>query len=342
MGAIPSFVLDPTAAERQERREPEDEAPLLDAYSNAVVAAVDRVGPSVVHVDVSGHSHRPRDEKRRGSGSGFVFTPDGLILTNSHVVSAARAIQVSFADGTSAQADLVGDDPDTDLALLRIDGNHLASAVLGNSRRLRVGQLVIAIGNPYGYQHSVTAGVVSALGRSLRASTGRLIDDVVQTDAALNPGNSGGPLVDSRGEVIGVNTAIIPMAQGICFATAIDTAKWVVSELLRHGRVRRAYLGLAGATTPLTRRVVRLFNLASESGLRVESVEPQGPAYLAGIRPGDVILGIDEKTVAGIDDLQKLLDESRIGKRTAIKLIRRIQRLELAVTPLEMPAQRKR
>jgi S1-C subfamily serine protease len=342
MGAIPSFVLDPTAAERQRGRDPEDEAPLLDAYSNAVVAAVDRVGPSVVHVDISGHSHRPRDEKRRGSGSGFVFTPDGLILTNSHVVSAARAIQVSFADGTSAQADLVGDDPDTDLALLRIDGNHLASAVLGSSRRLRVGQLVVAIGNPYGYQHSVTAGVVSALGRSLRASTGRLIDDVVQTDAALNPGNSGGPLVDSRGEVIGVNTAIIPMAQGICFATAIDTAKWVVSELLRHGRVRRAYLGLAGATSPLTRRVVRFFNLAGESGLRVESVEPQGPAHLAGIKPGDVIVGIDEKTVAGIDDLQKLLDESRIGKRTAITLIRRTQRLELAVTPLEMPAQRKR
>jgi S1-C subfamily serine protease len=342
MGAIPSFVLNPTAAERQIGRDPEDETPLLDAYSNAVVTAVERVGPSVVHVDVHGNSDRPRNEKRRGSGSGFVFTPDGLILTNSHVVSAARAIQVSFADGTSAQADLVGDDPDTDLALLRIDGNHLASAVLGSSRRLRVGQLVIAIGNPYGYQHSVTAGVVSALGRSLRASTGRLIDDVVQTDAALNPGNSGGPLVDSRGEVIGVNTAIIPMAQGICFATAIDTAKWVVSELLRHGRVRRAYLGLAGATSPLTRRVVRFFNLASESGLRVESVEPQGPAYLAGIKPGDVIVGIDEKTVAGIDDLQKLLDESRIGKRTAIALIRRTQRLELAVTPLEIPAQRKR
>ena len=320
---------------------------MLDAYSNAVVAAVDRVGPSVVHVDVRGNSEHPRDEnrrdeERRGSGSGFVFTPDGLILTNSHVVSAARSIQVSFADGSSAEADLVGDDPDTDLALLRIGGNQLASAVLGSSRRLRVGQLAIAIGNTYGYQHTVTAGVVSALGRSLRASTGRLIDDVIQTDAALNPGNSGGPLVDARGEVIGVNTAIIPMAQGICFATAIDSAKWVVSELLRHGRVRRAYLGLAGATTPLSRRVVRYFNLAGESGLRVESVEPQGPAHLAGIESGDVILGIGGQAVAGIDDLQKLLDESRIGKRTEVTLIRRTRKLELEVTPLEMPARRKR
>jgi S1-C subfamily serine protease len=342
MGAIPAFVLDPTAAEPQQGRDPGDNGPLLDAYSNAVVSAVDRVGPSVVHVDVRGNSNHSRDEERRGSGSGFVFTPDGLILTNSHVVSAARSIQVSFADGSSAQADLVGDDPDTDLALLRIGGNHLASAVLGSSRRLRVGQLVIAIGNPYGYQHTVTAGVVSALGRSLRASTGRLIDDVIQTDAALNPGNSGGPLVDSRGEVIGVNTAIIPMAQGICFATAVDTAKWVVSELLRHGRVRRAYLGLAGATTSLSRRVVRFFNLVSESGLRVESVEPQGPAHLAGIESGDVILGIGGQAVAGIDDLQKLLDESRIGKRTAVTLIRRTRKLELTVTPLEMPARRKR
>jgi S1-C subfamily serine protease len=342
MGALPAFVLDPAAAERQQGRDPGDEGPLLDAYSSAVVAAVERVGPSVIHVEVRGASDRPRDERRRGSGSGFVFSPDGLILTNSHVVSAARAILVSFADGSSAEADLVGDDPDTDLALLRIGGNHLASAVLGSSRRLRVGQLVIAIGNPYGYQHTVTAGVVSALGRSLRASTGRLIDDVIQTDAALNPGNSGGPLVDARGEVIGVNTAIIPMAQGICFATAIDTAKWVVSELLRHGRVRRAYLGLAGATTPLSRRVVRFFDLANESGLRVESVEPRGPAHLAGIESGDVILGIGAQPVAGIDDLQKLLDETRIGKRTAVTLIRRTQKLELAVTPLEMPAPRKR
>ncbi len=342
MGAIPAFVLDPAAAERQQGRAAVDEAPLLDAYSNAVVSAVDRVGPAVVHIDVAGRSERARDADRRGSGSGFVFTPDGLILTNSHVVSCANTIQATFADGSSAQADLVGDDPDTDLALVRIGGNHLASAVLGSSRRLRVGQLAIAIGNPYGYQHTVTAGVVSALGRSLRASTGRLIDDVIQTDAALNPGNSGGPLVDSGGEVIGVNTAIIPIAQGICFATAIDTAKWVVSELLRYGRVRRAYLGLAGATTLLPRRVIRYFDLSGESGLRVESVKQQGPAHLAGIESGDVIVKIGEQIVAGIDDLQKLLNESLIGRRIAITLLRRSRRLELEVTPRETPSRRNR
>ena len=342
MGAIPAFVLDPTAAERQQGRAPVDEAPLLDAYSSAVVAAVDQVGPAVIHIDVLGHKDRPRSAQRRGSGSGFVFTPDGLILTNSHVVSGANTILASFADGTSAQADLIGDDADTDLALLRIGGDHLASAMLGVSRQLRVGQLAIAIGNPYGYQHTVTAGVVSALGRSLRASTGRLIDDVIQTDAALNPGNSGGPLVDSRGEVIGVNTAIIPMAQGICFATAIDTAKWVVSELLRNGRVRRSYLGLAGATTQLSRRVVRFFDLAGELGLRVESVEPQGPAHLAGIEAGDLIIGLGEHRVAGVDDLQKLLDETLIGKHTSITLLRRTRKLELAVTPVETPVRSSR
>jgi S1-C subfamily serine protease len=342
MGAIPAFVLDPTAAERQQGRDPADEAPLLDAYSNAVVAAVDTVGPSVVHIDVHGHGDPSRNVKRRASGSGFVFTRDGLILTNSHVVSGASAIHATFADGSSAQADLVGDDPDTDIALLRIGGTHLASAALGSSRRLRVGQLVIAIGNPYGYQHTVTTGVVSALGRSLRTSTGRLIDDVIQTDAALNPGNSGGPLVDSRGEVIGVNTAIIPMAQGICFATAIDTAIWVVSKLLRDGHVRRAYLGLAGATTPLSRRVMRFFDLPNESGLRVESVAAQGPAHLAGIESGDLIIKIGEQVVAGIDDLQKLMDETLIGERTSITLLRRTRKLELAVTPLEMPARRDR
>ncbi|MBE0626944.1 MAG: trypsin-like peptidase domain-containing protein [Burkholderiales bacterium] len=342
MGAIPAFVLDPAAAEPRQGRNPMHDAPLLDAYSRAVVAAVERVGPSVVHIEVQGHGEYARQAPARGSGSGLVFTPDGLILTNSHVVGAARAIQVSFADGSSAQADLLGDDPDTDLALLRIGGNHLASAMLGSSRRLQVGQLVIAIGNPYGYQHTVTAGVVSALGRSLRASTGRLIDDVIQTDAALNPGNSGGPLVDSGGEVIGVNTAIIPMAQGICFSTAIDTAKWVVAELLRHGRVRRAYLGLAGATVRLPRRIVRFFDLPNESALRVESVQAQGPAQLAGIEPGDVIVRVGDRLVAGIDDLHKLLDETLIGQRTSLTVLRRSRRLELGVTPQEAQLRRNR
>jgi len=258
------------------------------------------------------------------------------------VVHGARELKVFLADGRKLATDLIGDDPATDLAVIRVSADELMHLTLADSDAVRPGQIAIAIGSPMGFQQTVTAGIVSGLGRSLRGASGRLIDNVIQTDAALNPGNSGGPLVDTRGEVIGVNTAIIPMAQGICFATAIDTAKWVVSELLRHGRVRRAYLGLAGATTPLSRRVVRFFNLAGESGLRVDSVEPQGPAHLAGIESGDVILGIGEQAVAGIDDLQKLLDETRIGKRTAVTLIRRTRKIELAVTPLEMPARSKR
>src|SRR5260221_3613606 len=277
MGAIPRFVLDEGSPRSAPRPRGESDDALLDAYSAAVVAASERVGPAVVPVEVA-QATRPAEGEapRRGSGSGFAFTPDGLILTNSHVVHGARSIQVSFADDASFDADLVGDDPDTDVAVIRIGGHQLSTATLGSSRRLRVGQLAIAIGNPYGFQHTVTTGVVSALGRSLRSVTGRLIDDVIQTDAALNPGNSGGPLVDSQGEVIGVNTAIIPFAQGICFATAIDTAKWVVEQLLRFGRVRRGYIGVGGATIPLSRRAVRFHGLAAGAGVRVESVEPGG------------------------------------------------------------------
>ena len=266
-----------------------------------------------------------------------MFTPDGFILTNSHVVHGARAIQVSIADGASFDADLVGDDPDTDVAVIRIGGHHLSAATLGISRGLRVGQLAIAIGNPYGFQHTVTAGVVSALGRSLRATTGRLIDDVIQTDAALNPGNSGGPLVNSAGEVIGVNTAIIPFAQGICFATAIDTAKWVVEQLLRFGRVRRGYIGVGGATIALSRRAVRFHGLAAGAGVRVESVEPGGAAQRAGIEPGDVIIGYDGENVAGVDELHRLLSEERIGKATKIALLRRTQKLDLPIQAAELP-----
>jgi S1-C subfamily serine protease len=312
---------------------------LLDAYSAAVVSASERIGPAVVHIQVM-QAPRPANGNapRGGTGSGFVFTPDGFILTNSHVVHGARSIRVTFADGTTHDADLVGDDPDTDIAVIRVAGHQLPTAALGSSRSLQVGQLAIAIGNPYGFQHTVTAGVVSALGRSLRSMTGRLIDDVIQTDAALNPGNSGGPLVNSRGEVIGVNTAIIPFAQGICFATAIDTAKWVVEQLLRFGRVRRGYIGLAGATMPLSRRAQRFHGLAAGAGVRVESLEEGGPAQRAGIEPGDVIIGYDGEDVAGVDELHRLLGEERIGKKTAVMLLRRTQKLELPIQAAEMPA----
>src|SRR5256714_1715048 len=289
MGAI--AVLDDGSPQAASPARGEGDAVLLDAYSAAVIAASERVGPAVVHVEVAqGPRSAEGEAPRHGSGSGFVFTPDGFILTNSHVVHGARAIQVSIADGASFDADLVGDDPDTDVAVIRIGGHHLSAATLGISRGLRVGQLAIAIGNPYGFQHTVTAGVVSALGRTLRSVSGRLIDDVLQTDAALNPGNSGGPLVNSKGEVIGINTAIIPMAQGICFATAIDTVKWVAVQLLRDGKVRRSYLGLAGANQPIGRRVARHFDLSNEAAVRVESVEPGGPAARVGLEGGDRIV----------------------------------------------------
>ncbi len=336
MGANP--VLDDGSPRSASPARGEGDAALLDAYSAAVVAASDRVSPAVVHVEVAQVARPAEGEApRRGSGSGFVFTPDGFILTNSHVVHGARSIQVSFADGAGFDADLVGDDPDTDVAVIRIGGHQLSTAALGSSRGLRVGQLAIAIGNPYGFQHTVTTGVVSALGRSLRATTGRLIDDVIQTDAALNPGNSGGPLVNSQGEVIGVNTAIIPFAQGICFATAIDTAKWVVEQLLRFGRVRRGYIGVGGATTPLSRRAVRFHGLAAGAGVRVESIEPGGAAQQAGIEPGDVIIGYDGENVAGVDELHRLLSAERIGKTTKVTLLRRTQKLDLPIRAAEMP-----
>jgi S1-C subfamily serine protease len=317
MEPVPKFLLD-----ESER--------LLDAYSAAVVGAAEKVGPAVAHLEVELNG-------RRGSGSGFAFTPDGLLLTNSHVVHGARGIRATFADGLSRDADIVGEDPDTDIAVIRIGGNALPAVALGSSRAVRVGQLAIAIGNPYGFQHTVTAGVVSALGRSLRAQTGRLIDDVLQTDAALNPGNSGGPLVDSRGEVIGVNTAIIPGAQGICFATAIDTVKWVVLQLLREGKVRRGYLGLAGANQPLARRMARHFELDNARAVRVESVEKGGPASGAGVEAGDLIVAFASQPVNGIDDLHRLLTAERIGAESTLTLLRRTQKLELRVSPALRP-----
>jgi S1-C subfamily serine protease len=313
--------------------------PLLDAYSRAVIQAADRVNGAVAYIEVKRRARlRGRaggDEEVHGSGSGFVFTPDGFLLTNSHVVHGASGIDVTLTDGRSFAADLVGDDPDSDLAVLRIGASGLSAASLGDSRSLRVGQVVVAIGNPYGFQYTVTAGVVSALGRSLRARSGRLVHDVIQTDAALNPGNSGGPLVNTRGEVVGVNTAIIAMAQGICFATASSTASWVVAELLRHGKVRRASIGVAGQNVPLPRRVVRFHDLSVESGVMVASTEPDSPAAQAGVRAGDIIVGFDGQPVAAIDDLHRLLNHGRVGQPAALTLLRRAEKITRQVTPQE-------
>jgi S1-C subfamily serine protease len=334
MGAVARFILDESAAAPAPGGARDgDEAP-LDAYSRAVVAAVERVGPAVAHLEVA-QARPQRGRAPHGTGSGFAFTPDGLLVTNSHVVHGASAVKATFADGQSFDAQLIGDDPDTDIAVLRIGASGLATAAFGRSRGVRVGQLAIAIGNPYGFQHTVTAGVVSALGRSLRAATGRLVDDVIQTDAALNPGNSGGPLVDARGRVIGVNTAIIPMAQGICFATAIDTAQWVILQLLRDGRVRRGYLGFAGANVPLGRRLARLHGLDGERAVRAESLERDAPAARAGVEAGDLIVAFDGVRVGGIDDLHRLLGAERIGRSVPLTVLRRGRKLELAVTAAE-------
>jgi S1-C subfamily serine protease len=308
---------------------------LLDAYSNAVVSAADRISPAVVKIDVRRNAKQHRSENG-GSGSGFLFTPDGLILTNSHVVSGASEVGVSLRDGHSLDADILGDDPHTDLALVRVSGSKLPTVQFGTSRGIRVGQLAIAIGNPYGFECTVTAGVVSALGRSMRAYSGRLIDDVIQTDAALNPGNSGGPLSNSRGEVIGVNTAIIMAAQGICFATAIDTAKVVVAQILRHGRVRRGWLGIAGQNTPLSRRMVRYHELEIESGVRIASVESGSPAEKAGLREGDVVVSYDGTAVAGIDDVHRLLTETRVGQEAPIVVLRRGEKLVRPIVATEL------
>ncbi len=313
--------------------QPESEEELLDAYSKAVVHAADEVGPSVVNIEVL-----RRSGERQGSGSGFVFTPDGFVLTNSHVVHGADRIEVTLADGRHPDASLVGDDPDTDLAVVRVYAPQLRPVRMGESKKVRVGQVAIAIGNPYGFQCTVTAGVVSALGRSFRARTGRLIDDVIQTDAALNPGNSGGPLVNSRGEVIGVNTAVIMAAQGICFAIGIDTAKFVAAWLMKEGKIRRSYLGIGGQNVPLHRRLVREHQLTNSNGVLVIAVAPGGPAERAGLREGDVLVGFNGKPITSIDSLHKLLTGEQIGTVARMILLRRAEKLELAVTPTESPA----
>ena len=313
------------------------ESVLLDAYSNAVISASEKISPSVVKIDVAqaGRSRSGEPHERQGGGSGFVFTPDGLILTNSHVVHGATRIQVSFSDGHRFPAHTIGDDPATDLAVIRIDAPQIVAAPLGDSQKLQVGQLAVAIGNPYGFQYTVTAGVVSALGRSLRSYSGRLIDDVIQTDASLNPGNSGGPLVSSDGRVIGVNTATIMGAQGLCFAIGMNTAKFVAGRLLRDGRIRRAYIGVEAQTAPLHRRLVRFYDLPQESGVIVSAVTPGSPAQRAGLREGDVIVALDGKPVAGVDDLHRLLTDAHVGLSSSLTVLRWTEKLELQVVPQE-------
>jgi S1-C subfamily serine protease len=319
-----------------------DDSALLDAYSEAVVGAAEKLSPSVVKIDVAqaGTTRSGESRERQGGGSGFVFTPDGLILTNSHVVHAATKIQVSFADGRRFPAHTIGDDPATDLAVVRVDvpnndAPSLVAAPLGDSQKLRVGQLAIAIGNPYGFQYTVTAGVVSALGRSLRSYSGRMIDDVIQTDASLNPGNSGGPLVTSDGRVIGVNTATIMGAQGLCFAIGINTAKFVAGRLLQEGRIRRSYIGVEAQTVPLHRRLVRFYNLPQETGVVVSSVTAGSPAQKAGLREGDVIVALDGQPVAGVDDLHRLLTDARVGVSSSLTVLRWTDKLDVAVVPEE-------
>jgi len=301
-----------------------DEAVLFDAYSDAVVRTVEAASPGVVRIDAG-----------RGSGSGFVFTPDGLVLTNSHVVSGAPHVTVTLADGRSLRGDLVGDDPHTDLAVVRVDGGALATLPFGDSRAVRVGQIAIAIGNPFGFQCTVTAGVVSALGRSLRARSGRLIDDVIQTDAALNPGNSGGPLMTTRGDVIGVNTATIMSAQGLCFAIASNTARFVASRLIRDGRIRRSYIGVVGQNVPVPRRLVVAHRLPTASAVLVVSLEPRSPGEQSGLRDGDLIVALDARPVGGVDDLHRLLTDERIGVAAVLTIIRGVDLRTLTIVPAE-------
>jgi len=319
------------------------DAALLDAYSRAVIRAVEQVSPSVVNIEgfrQSTHSHaadRRSAREMHSTGSGFIFTPDGFILTNSHVVHHASRFDVTLADGRRVPADLVGDDPETDLAVVRIGASHLVPAQLGDSQAVRVGQLVIAIGNPYGFQCSVTAGVVSALGRSLRSSGGRLIDDIIQTDAALNPGNSGGPLVTAQGQVIGINTAVILPAQGLCFAIAMNTAIFVAGRLIKDGRIRRSYIGVGGQNVTLPRRLVRLQHLSITTGVLVVAVEPHSPAQRAGVLEGDVIIEYDSQPIASIDALLRLLTDEQVHARAALTLLRHGEKLVLAIEPEESP-----
>lgn len=331
-GVLP--VLDESAQEDARpaaATNPLSDGPLLDAYSDAVTAAAEAVSPSVVKIDVR-KSGGPRGQDG-GSGSGFIITPDGFILTNSHVVHGAERIEVTLADGRKPDAHLVGTDPDTDLAVIRIYAPNLKPVQLADSNQLRVGQLAIAIGNPYGFQYTVTAGVVSALGRSFRAESGRLMDNLIQTDAALNPGNSGGPLVNSRGEVIGVNTMVILPAQGLCFAIASNTAKYIAAWLIKDGVIRRSYIGVGGQTAKIHRRVVRFHNLPNETGMLVLGVEPGSPASRAGLQEGDIVVEFNGQVIVGIDELHKQLTGAQAGARCSLVVIRHTEKVTLEVTP---------
>ncbi|SAK88004.1 2-alkenal reductase [Caballeronia fortuita] len=344
MGSRPQFIDDlargtqDASLDRSGSIDNIDDSALLDAYSRTVIGALERVQQAVVFIAVERQIADARGTRRNvgGTGSGFIFTPDGYLLTNSHVVHGATHIVVTLADGARFDADLVGDDPASDLAVLRIgSAEPLPHVELGESGSLRVGQIAIAVGNPLGLAQTVTTGVVSALGRTLRSTSGRMIYDVIQTDAALNPGNSGGPLINSAGQVIGVNTAIISGAQAISFATAIDTAKWVIMQIFAHGRVRRAYIGVAGTTTPISRRVQRFFELASASGVHVMEIVKGSPAALGGLRTGDRIVAVDDIAVDSVDGLQRTLDASRIDKAVKISVLRGTQKLNIDVTPVE-------
>jgi S1-C subfamily serine protease len=339
----PRFLADDNLTEKTFQKTesvPYDNEGLLDAYSSAVIYASEKVSPSVVNIDVYQKNARFRNSsselQKSGSGSGFFFTPDGFILTNSHVVRNAQEMEVSLLDGQTYKARLIGEDPDSDLAVIRIDDHSGVKPVaLGVSQNLRVGQLVVAIGSPLGFQTTVTAGVVSALGRSLRSQSGRLIDNIIQTDAALNPGNSGGPLVNSRGEVVGVNTATIPSAQGLCFAIAIDTAKRVASQLMQHGRVRRSFIGIGGQNIDLPRNAVRYFNHPTNKAVLIVGIEPGGPAEKSGLREGDILVELDGQTIETMDDLHRLLNDEKVGVESTLGVIRRPNKINIKITPVE-------
>jgi S1-C subfamily serine protease len=300
---------------------------LLDAYSESVAGAAERAAPAVIHLEVKGN------DTPGGSGSGFFISPDGYALTNSHVVHGAREIRVALADGRRLSAELIGDDPDTDLAVVRVGASEVAHLELADSDRVRAGQIAIAIGSPMGFQQTVTAGVVSALGRSLRAQSGRSIDNIIQTDAALNPGNSGGPLVDTRGRVIGVNTAIIRPAQGICFAIASNMAHWVAGWLIKEGRVRRSFVGVAGQTVPLVRKLVLAYRLAADTGVLVSRVEEGSPAQRAGVREGDILLSFAGEATPRVETLHRILTADRIGQSAELRLLRGVELVSVAITP---------